>query len=112
MPGASNVPSGNVANVFLLQTSLAFSPATIAPSVETEVTATLNGILVNDYVNVSKPATQTYISIGNVRVSANNVIAINFSNDSTATMTPTTTDVYTIMVLRGANPSTLPPAIE
>ena len=112
MPGASNVPSGNVANIFLLQTSFAFSPATIAPSVETEVTATLTGVLTNDCVYVSKPATQTYISIGNVRVSANNVIAINFSNDSTATMTPTATDIYTVMVLRGANPSSLPSVIE
>jgi hypothetical protein len=112
MPGASNVPSGNVANMFILQPTLTFTPTTIAGTTGSEVTASVPGLLTNDFVYVNQPAAQTNVGIDNVRVSANGVMAILFSNNSTATQTPTGGQVYTVVVMRGANPSSLPAAIE
>lgn len=111
MPGASNVPSGNVANIFLLQPTLNFTPTTVATG-GAELTAAVMGVLTNDFVYVNKPTTQAFIGINNVRVSATGVLAILFDNNSTATLTPTPGEVYTVCVVRGANPSSLPPAIE
>jgi hypothetical protein len=112
MSGAANNPIGNVGNIFILQPTLTFTPTTVAGTTGSEVTATVNGVQTNDFVYVNKPTTQSNIGIDNVRVSANNVIAIAFSNNSTATQTPTPSEVYTVMVVRGANFSTLPAAIE
>lgn len=114
MPGPSYMPTGNAANIFLLQPTLTFTPTTIAGTTGSELTATVNGVLLNDFVQVNKPTTQANVGIDNVRVSANNVIAIAFANNSTATQTPTPSEVYTVLVVRSTNipGGTIPSAIE
>ena len=113
MPGPSTIPHGNIGLTMVLNTALNFTPTTIAGTTGSEVTATVNGLLVGDFVAVNKPAVQSNIGIDGVRVSANNVLAINFGNDSTATQTPTAGEVYTIFVVRSDNnPASPPSAIE
>lgn len=111
MPGGTSLPYGNTKLQMVLQPTLIFTPTTIAGTTGSELTCTVNGVNVNDFVYVNKPTAQANIGIDNVRVSATNVLAITFSNNSTATQTPTPSEVYTVFVCRPDNaPPTLPPA--
>jgi len=114
MAGGSSLPYGNVKNVFMLTPALTFTPATIAGTTGSEVTCTVNGVILGDFVDISKPTEQSYIGIGNVRVSAVNTLAITFTNTSTGTVTPTASEVYTVLVFRpdSTTPTALPNAIE
>ena len=111
MPGPSSVSYGNVANTFLLQTSVA--TASVGANTTVERTFTVPGLVVGDYVAVSKPTAQAGISVGSRRVSAANTLAITFVNASGGGVTPTTEN-YTILVVRSQydNPATqIPTAI-
>jgi hypothetical protein len=69
----------------------------------TEQTFTVTGLLVGDFVDVAKPTSQPGLSLGNSRVSAANTLAITFTNVSSATITPTASEVYNIVVTRPEN---------
>jgi hypothetical protein len=112
MPGSTELPYGNVRNMFVLQTALTFTPTTVAGTTGSELTASVTGLQVNDFVDVSKPTQQSYIGIGNTRVSAAGVLAITFTNSSTGTVTPTASEVYTIQVVRPSIQAVQPTVIE
>jgi hypothetical protein len=54
-----------------------------------------------DMLYVNKPTSQAGLGIGNVRVSASNIIGLTISNPTAATLTPTVNQVYTIVTTRG-----------
>jgi hypothetical protein len=110
MPAGTSLPFGNTKLQAMINPTLTFTPATVAGTTGSEVTCTVNGVQLGDYVDVSKPTQQNYIGIGNVRVSAANVLAITFTNSSTGTVTPTASEVYTVVITRpdAVVPTSLP----
>ena|ERR1700689_3582247 len=101
MPGPATVPNGNVSNIFVLNATL--SPTSVTGGVTGEQIFTVKGIKLGDYVDVNVPQSQAYISLGNTRASANDSLAIEFYNSSTATITPTASSIYTVLVVRYEN---------
>src|SRR6202161_4538687 len=65
-----------------------------------------------DLLYVNKPTAQAGLGIGNARYSASNVLGLTFSNFTAATITPTASQSYTVVALRGigALTPTLTPA--
>lgn len=101
MSGPATVALGNVSLTMVLNTTL--SPTSVANATSAEQTFTVGGIKVGDFVYATKPTTQAGLVIGNVRVSANNTLAIAFGNLTAATITPTASEVYTVFVARYEN---------
>lgn len=105
MPGPATVSLGNINPHFVLNITL--TPASVAGGTtagsSSEQTFTCTGVKLGDYVSVNKPSAQTGLVIGNTRVSANNVIAITFGNVTSAAITPTAGEVYTVYVARYEN---------
>jgi hypothetical protein len=108
MPGASTLPRGNIATTYLL--GLTISPASVGANTTAEQTFTLNGALVGDFVNVTKPTTQAGLGIVNARVSAANTLAITFSNNTGGGIVPTAGETY-IVNLDRADITPLPSAL-
>lgn len=103
----STVPSGNVKNEWVIGVTL--SPAAVANATSAEQTFTCTGLLTGDMVSVSKPTAQAGIGIVGARVSANDTLAITFMNATSATVTPTASQVYLVRISRvdnlsGSNP--------
>lgn len=89
---------GNVQSQYLIQVTL--SPSSVPTTGGGgEQSFTISGIQVGDFVQVSKPTTQAGLGIGGVRTAANTVF-INFTNASGAAITPTASQVYTLLVTR------------
>ena len=109
MPGASDIPRGNVANVFILQATL--SPTIVATITTSDQTFTVNGLQVNDFIQVIKPTAQAGLGLIAARVSAANTMALTFMNPTAAGITPTASEVYLIKVTRPSNVSPFPTAI-
>ncbi len=109
MPGQADIPTGNIQNQFLLQTTI--SPAQVANATSAEQTFTINGLLVSDFVAVMKPTSQAGLGIVGARVTAANTLGITFMNATAAPITPTASEVYVIKVTRQENPGSLPTAI-
>jgi hypothetical protein len=65
------------------------TPASVAANTTAEQTFTVNGLQVGDSVDVNKASHQVGLSIGNVRVSAANTLAIQYVNTSGAAIVPT-----------------------
>ncbi len=93
-----NIVRGNIQGSWLL--GVALSPVGIVLNTTAEQTFTVNGLLVGDFVNVTKPTTQAGLGIVNARVSAANTLAITFANTTGSTITPTAAEVYLIAVDR------------
>lgn len=101
MPGPSTYALGNLSGQWIL--NLTLTPASVTSAGGNEQTFTCSGARLGDYVYVNKPTSQNGLVIGNCRVSANNVVAISFSNASAATITPTAGEVYTVYLCRYEN---------
>jgi len=78
------------------------SPAIVAANTTAEQTFTVSGLVSStDFVvGISKPTTQAGLGIVGHRVSADNTLAITFSNNTGTGITPTATQVYTLLVYR------------
>jgi len=109
MPGASDIPVGNISYNFLLQATL--SPAQLAASTTVEQTFAVGGLQVGDFIEVQKPTAQAGIGIVGSRVTAAGTLGITFVNATAGTPTPTASEVYLIKVTRQENPGPLPTAI-
>jgi hypothetical protein len=101
MPNPSTISYGNIKAQWVL--AITISPSSVAPNTTVEQTFTVNGLLLGDMVDISKPTTQTGLGIVNTRVSAANTLAIAFINATAATITPTANEVYYIEVSRPEN---------
>jgi hypothetical protein len=102
MPGPSDIPVGNVANIMLLQATL--TPLIVATITTAEQTFTVPGLIVGDFVLVQKPTAQAGLGIVGSRVSAANTLAITFDNPTAAGITPTAGEIYIILLVRRENP--------
>lgn len=100
MTNPSTVPSGNIKGEWVLAVTL--SPASVANATSAEQTFAVQGLLLGDYVSVSKPTTQAGLAIVGSRVSAVNTLAITFGNFTAATITPTASQVYLVNVSRAS----------
>lgn len=80
--------------------SVTLSPALIVLNTTAEQTFTVNGLLAGDFVSCNKPTAQAGLGIVGCRVSAANTLAITFSNNTAASITPTAAQVYLILVTR------------
>lgn len=94
----NDVLRGNIQYSVLLNTTL--SPTSVPNGSGNEQTFTVQGLQVGDFVNVAKPTAQAGLSIGNSRVSSANTLAITFANSTSATITPTASEVYIVAVDR------------
>lgn len=74
----------------------ALTPASVAPNTTAEQTFTVTGLVSGSAVLVNKPSAQNGLAIMGARVSAVNVVAINFCNATATTITPTAGEVYSI----------------
>lgn len=91
-------------------TSAQSAPTTIATITTTEQAFTLQSgtggaflLAANDMVYLNKPTSQAGLGVGNTRYSASNSLGITFSNFTAATLTPTTAELYSGVILRGFN---------
>jgi hypothetical protein len=80
--------------------SVTLTPALIVLNTTAEQTFTVNGLLPGDMVLVNKPTTQAGLGIVGSRVSAANTLAITFSNNTAASITPTAAQAYLVLVSR------------
>lgn len=109
MPGASDIPTGNIANILLIQATL--SPTIVNTITAPEQTFTVNGLLVGDIVNVYKPTVQAGLGVLGARVTATNTLGIQFINPTAGNITPTAGEIYVIKVVRSENTGSLPTAV-
>lgn len=83
------------------------SPTSILTITTTEKAMTVIGttalwkIAANDLLFINKPTSQAGLGMGNVRVSASNSAGVTFSNFTASTITPTASEVYSIIAIRG-----------
>jgi hypothetical protein len=101
MPNPSTIPRGNILGNWVL--GVVLSPTSVAPNTTAEQTFTVTGLLQGDFIDVGKPTTQAGLALGNARVSAANTLAIEFTNDTAATITPTAAETYAVGVTRPEN---------
>jgi hypothetical protein len=101
MTNPSTLSSGNIKGQWVI--AITISPSSVAPNTTAEQTFTVNGVLMGDMVDISKPTTQGGLGVVNSRVSAANTIAIAFGNLTAATITPTANEVWFVQISRPEN---------
>jgi hypothetical protein len=101
MPNPNTVPLGNIKGNWVLAVTL--SPAALGATTSGEQTFTVPGVQLGDFIDISKPSVQAGLSLGNVRASALNTIAVEFVNTSNGTLTPTASEIYNVGVTRPEN---------
>jgi hypothetical protein len=96
-------PAVAIAPVFYTVTA-ALNPTTVAGNTAAEQTFTVPGIPANAQVVVNKPSLTTGLGLGGARVSAANTVAINFVNNTSASIDPPLEN-YSIGVFPAAAPA-------
>jgi hypothetical protein len=94
----SMIPFGNCRGIAMV--ALTLSPVAVAAATTAEQTFPLLGVLPGDFVEINKPTNQAGLGIGNVRVSAKDQIAVSFINATAASITPTATQIYQVLIHR------------
>lgn len=99
---------GNIQKVGMFQITL--SPASVAANTTAEQTFAATGIglstggfpsiAIGDFVGVNKPTAQAGLGIVGARVSANDTLAITFSNNTASPIVPTASELYLVFVAR------------
>ena len=109
-PAQKIVASGNAAGVVATIYSAAQSPSSVSTITTAEKTMTLVTaagsnfqVTTTDLMFVNKITSQAGLGVGNVRASASNTAAVTFSNPTGATLTPTASQSYVIVAVRGFN---------
>lgn len=90
------------------------SPASVATLTTAELGFTVVGgtgasvtIASGDMLYINKPTSQASLGVGNVRVSSAGVAGVTFSNISAGFLTPTASEVYGVVALRGIGNTTV-----
>lgn len=99
MPMSTTIARGNVGFEAVLQVSIT-PPATLAANATVESTYAVPGVLVGDFLEINKPSHTSGLSIGNIRASAVNQIAIQWVNSTTSQITNAPNEIYLIAVTR------------
>jgi hypothetical protein len=95
----AGVITGNVQSMSVITVTL--SPAAVAINTTAEQTFTVPGVLASDVLlSVSKPTAQAGLGTVGWRVSALNTVGITFSNVTAASITPTASQSYTLLLVR------------
>lgn len=81
--------AGSTAITAMYKIKQALTPASVGANTTAEQTFTVPGVAVGDSVDVNKPSHQVGLSVGNVRVSAANQVAIEFVNTTAGAIVPT-----------------------
>lgn len=99
---------GNIQKVGMFQVAL--TPAAVAANTTAEQTFAATGIglsvggfpsiAIGDFVYVNKPTAQAGLGIVGARVSANDTLAITFSNNTGSSITPTAAELYLVLMAR------------
>lgn len=87
--------------------TITLSPASVANATSAEQTFTFTGMLATDFVYVDKPTAQAGLGIVGSRAGAG-FLGITFGNFTAATITPTSSESYTVYVAR-VNPNWIQP---
>lgn len=97
-PDTPQSPIGNVWKDAVFTVTL--SPTSVSNASTIEQTFTVTNLVLGDFVYVNKPTSQVGLGITNSRVSAAGVLAIQFMNVTAATITPTASEAYVVLVMR------------
>lgn len=107
-PGETALTRGQSGAVIATFNSATKSPTAVQPTITAEqalatfISATSNiTIAAGDLLYLIKPTSQAGLGVGNVRVSAANSVGVTFSNFTATTITPTATQSYGLVALRG-----------
>lgn len=107
MPGPTLVARGNVSLEMIFQVTLnPNNGSNIPANSSVETTYTMQGVQVGDFLEINKPSHTTGICVGNIRVPANNQIAVQFMNVTASPIAPSA-EAYLIALTRyelGVNP--------
>lgn len=76
-----------VTAIFIIRQTL--TPAAVGANTTAEQTFNVPGLQVGDSLDINKASHQVGLSIGNVRVSAANTLAIQYVNTTAGSITPT-----------------------
>lgn len=77
------------------------TPTSVSNHTTAEQTFTFTGVEAADFVlGVSKPTAQAGLGIVGQRITATNTVGITFVNSTTTPITPTATEIYTILVYK------------
>lgn len=78
------------------------SPALVAPNTTAEQTFTVSGVALatDECISVVKPTAQAGLGIVGWRVTADNTVAITFSNNTGVNITPTAAQTYSFFIWR------------
>ncbi|CAJ0899700.1 MULTISPECIES: hypothetical protein [Ralstonia] len=76
-----------VSTLFIIRQVL--TPTAVGANTSVEQTFTVPGLQVGDSIDINKASHQAGLSIGNVRVSAANTLAIQYVNTTAGSITPT-----------------------
>lgn len=79
--------------------SLSLTIASVAANTSAEQTFTVKGVKPGDFMEVSKPSLHAGLGVGNVRVSAKDQIAIQFTNSTGSPIVPGA-ETWTLFVVR------------
>lgn len=79
--------STKITRMYVIKQTL--TPAAVGANTTAEQTFTVNGLAVGDSIDINKASHQAGLSIGNVRVSAANTLAIQYVNTTAGSITPT-----------------------
>lgn len=109
MPSSTTIARGNVQLEAILQVAIT-SPSSLLVNTSAEVLVTVPGVALGDFIEINKPSHVSGLSIGNVRASAANQIAVQFVNTTAGTYTGGTTENYLIVVSRFDGAPVTPPA--
>ena len=94
-----SVHDGNVKGQWLV--GLTISPAQVAANTTAEQTFPLPGLQTTDFISgIIKPTAQAGLGVVGARISAVDTIAITFSNNTGAGITPTAGQTYIVEVVR------------
>lgn len=115
------VARGNASGVLATYYSNTVSPTAVTLNTAAEYNLTvLSGtggqmlLAANDVVIVNKITSQAGLTVGNARVQAGGVAGVTFGNATGSTITPTTSQSYTVVGIRSSSPlvltATLTPA--
>lgn len=109
--GPQIVNYGNVSSTFILQVSL--TPVAVAATTSAEQTFTVPGLLAGDQVSALnfQGAWTILVDAVNLRVSANNTLAVSFQNNTAGSLTPPS-GTYLLEINRPAFPAPQPPIIQ
>lgn len=94
---------GVIATIASTQSPSLVTSNTSRESSLTAMVSTTSSFLVaaNDLIFVNKPTSQAGLGVGNARVSASNAVAVTFNNWTASTVTPTASEKYSIVAIRG-----------